>query len=171
MASASGSLKRYLGMGGRLGSPLTATPVMKYRIAAPFSQPGNPAMLGALSTQTGAGSTGLKVRGAPCSHCDWTGSPFSPRGVWQSPHRPTCSTRYLPRAIRAARAAFCGLFRFGPAKAGISSKVPARAATTIFHIERISRAQLGSGNCNEILALCSAASTLDAAFGVCLPAV
>jgi len=26
------------------------------------------------------------------------GTPFSPRGVWQSPHMPTPSTMYFPRA-------------------------------------------------------------------------
>src|SRR5580692_2202967 len=77
-------------------------PVIRNFMAAPLSQPRSPAMAGALSAQTGIGVIGLKSSVAPFSHWSFTGSPFSSRGVWQSPHKPISSTRYLPRATLAA---------------------------------------------------------------------
>src|ERR1700752_485125 len=86
-------------MGGRGGRPLYPIPVMKNRIAASFSHPGSPAIFADLSAHTGMGAVGLKSRVAPFNHCSFTNSPFSLRGVWQSPQAPMLSTRYLPRAI------------------------------------------------------------------------
>src|SRR5882724_10991209 len=90
-------------------------------MAASFSHPGRPAIAGALSTHTGAGAIGLKSKVAPFSHCSLTNSPFSFRGVWQSPHRPTSSTRYLPRATLTDAGA-CTL-DFFPASIGATSRV------------------------------------------------
>src|ERR1700752_4434844 len=82
---------------------------MKNLIAVSFSHPGRPAIFTDLSAHTGIGTVGLKSRVVPCSHCSFTNSPFSLRGVWQSEHIPMLSTRYLPRATFVAAPAcdFC----------------------------------------------------------------
>src|SRR5712692_1102533 len=79
-------------------------PVIRNLTACSSVQPGRPAMFGALSAQTGIGVIGLNERTAPRSVLPGIASPFSLRGVWQSPHMPTPSTRYLPRATFAERA-------------------------------------------------------------------
>src|SRR5260370_39356875 len=88
-------------MGGRPGSSLYAMPVIRNLTACSSVHPGNPAMFGVLSAQTGIGAIGLNVSVAPFSTFPGRGSPFSLMGVWQSPHIATASTRYFPRAIFA----------------------------------------------------------------------
>src|SRR6266849_7034843 len=76
-------------------------PVIRNLTACSSVHPGRPAMFDDLSAQTGIGAIGLNARTAPCSVLPGTGSPFSLRGVWQSPHMPTPSARYLPRTTFA----------------------------------------------------------------------
>src|SRR5690349_21394391 len=73
---------------------------MKNFTAASCSQPGSPAMLTDLSAH-GIGTVDLKGSSVPFSHCSLIGSPFSLCAVWQSPHMPIFSTRYLPRSTFA----------------------------------------------------------------------
>src|SRR5580698_3082864 len=47
------------------------------------------------------GAIGLMPSTAPCRVLPGTGPPLSSRGVWQSPHMPTPSAIYLPRATFA----------------------------------------------------------------------
>src|ERR1022692_265481 len=100
-------------------------------MAASFSQPGSPAMADDFSAHSGMGTIGLKGRVAPCSRCSWITSPFSLCGEWQSPHMPTCSTKYLPRATEAAEA----LLGFVPASAGTSARLATAAATIILRMK------------------------------------
>src|SRR5215467_14750209 len=79
-------------------------PVIKNFTASASSQPGRPAILGDFSAQFGIGATGLKAIGAPFKAFPGIGCPFSSIGVWQSLHKPTPSTIYLPRAIFAEEA-------------------------------------------------------------------
>src|SRR5438270_12207888 len=62
-------------------------------------------MLTDLSAQ-GIGTVALNGSSVPFSHCSLIGSPFSLCGVWQSPHIPMFSTRYLPRSSFADELAF-----------------------------------------------------------------
>src|ERR1700746_566241 len=116
-------------MGGRAGRPLYAVPVMKNLIAVSFSHPGRPAIFTDLSAHTGMDTVGLKSRVVPCSHCSFTNSPFSLRGVWQSPHIPMFSTRYLPRATFAPGVVwdFCCAASIDP-----KHKTAALTAKTVF---------------------------------------
>src|ERR1039458_2517200 len=98
-ASASARFILYIGMGGRAGCPLGASPVMKNWTAFSRSQPGSPAMLGEVSAHTGIGTIDANSSFLPCSHLPGTNSPFSFIGVWQSPHWPMAFTKYSPCAI------------------------------------------------------------------------
>src|SRR5678816_3612685 len=98
---------------------------MKNFTAASCSQPGSPAMLTDLSAQ-GIGTAALKGSSVPFSHCSLIGSPFSLCGVWQSPHMPMFSTRYLPCSLFAEEV----LERVFGSPLTIDTNPSARLATT-----------------------------------------
>jgi hypothetical protein len=92
MAAASRLLNRYWGMGGRPGRLLSAIPVIRNFIAASSVQPGNPAIAGDLSAQTGIVTVGLNGSVVPIRYFWLITSPF--RCVHYGSH---CTYRLDPR--------------------------------------------------------------------------
>jgi len=84
-------------MGGRIRLPSGFNPVSKSLMIAASPRRGRPARAGASSAQSEIGRGGLKSSFLPWSQRERSRSPCSFRGVWQSPHMPTFSTRYSPR--------------------------------------------------------------------------
>src|SRR5689334_8547228 len=78
-------------------------------MASASDQPFNSAMLAEGSTQPGAGTVGLNITGAPWRCVSAMGWPCSLKGVWQSLHIPSFSTRYSPRFTCAEEAVFFGV--------------------------------------------------------------
>ena len=92
MAAASRPLNRYWGMGGRPGRLLSAIPVIRNFIAASSVQPGNPAIAGNLSAQTGIVTVGLNGSVVPIRYFWLITAPF--RCVHYGSH---CTYRLDPR--------------------------------------------------------------------------
>ena len=86
---------RTMGMGGRAKLPSGRSPVLRKRTIWTRVQPRawGPAMPGASSAQSGTMAVGRNSSTIPASGLARSGCPMAPRGVWQSPHMATFSTR------------------------------------------------------------------------------
>src|ERR1700690_1038421 len=85
-------------MGKRRGLPVVQMPVVSNLTISASLAGGFPPILGAISGQFDAPSTGAHRTDAPCNHRLRSRPPLLFRGVWHSPHIATPSTRYFPRA-------------------------------------------------------------------------